>query len=179
MIIPVRCFSCGRVLGNMERPYQRLLQVMKPGAALDVLGLRKDCCRTVMLTYVDVTEAVLDFEYANMLKAPDDTPKDYVTVLAAMPARAHRKRSHSGAFGDGASVSDDDDDGGDGDDDQGKETSESDCDTTGRHVDLHGRPHGHVGRSAPRCRRGCPCCPRLDAATLAEQRRRRRVILAR
>ncbi|AJF97839.1 DNA-directed RNA polymerase II subunit N/Rpb10 [Pandoravirus inopinatum] len=107
-MIPVRCFTCGFVLGNLERPYQRLLRDMPAGAALDALGLtsdKRDCCRWVMLTYVDVTEAVLDFEHANALKAPDDTSDEYVTVHGPGPMRRPTGVAQTG----GGLVGDDDD----------------------------------------------------------------------
>ncbi|AGO82669.1 RNA polymerase rbpN/10 [Pandoravirus dulcis] len=156
-MIPVRCFTCGFVLGNLERPYQRLLRDMPAGAALDALGLtsdRRDCCRWVMLTYVDVTEAVLDFEHANALKAPDDTSHEYVTVHGPGPMRRP---------------------GGGGDDDGGDDDNDDDRDSAVGYGGLRHVP----SRSGSRCRRDCLCCPRIDAATASEQRRRRRIILAR
>lgn len=155
-MIPVRCFTCGFVLGNLERPYQRLLRDMPAGAALDALGLtsdRRDCCRWVMLTYVDVTEAVLDFEHANALKAPDDTSHEYVTVHGPGPMRRT----------------------GGGDNDADDENGDDDRDSAVGYGGLRRAP----SRSGSRCRRDCLCCPRIDAATASEQRRRRRIILAR
>lgn len=163
-MIPVRCFTCGFVLGNLERPYQRLLRDMPAGAALDALGLtsdKRDCCRWVMLTYVDVTEAVLDFEHANALKAPDDTSDEYVTVHGPGPMRRPTGVAQTG----GGLV---------GDDDDQDEADRDDDDAVG-----YGGLRRVPNRSGSRCRRDCLCCPRIDAATASEQRRRRRIILAR
>jgi len=53
--------------------------------ALDALGLYLDCCRTTMLTYVDVAGAVLNFDRANELKPPDDSSHDYIIVHRPKP----------------------------------------------------------------------------------------------
>jgi DNA-directed RNA polymerase subunit N (RpoN/RPB10) len=158
-MIPIRCFSCGFVLANLERPYQRLLRDMSAAKALDALGLtsdRRDCCRWVMLTYVDVTEAVLDFEHANALKAPDDTSDEYVTVHGPGPMRRIR-----GGPGQGSASDDDADEG-------------AQDETLG-----YGGLCHVPNRVASRCRGDCLCCPKVDANLIAEQRRRRRIILAR
>jgi len=60
MIIPVRCFTCGKVTGNKWFRYVELLKLGKTsGEALDALGLTRYCCRTILLTHVDVMERKL------------------------------------------------------------------------------------------------------------------------
>jgi DNA-directed RNA polymerase I, II, and III subunit RPABC5 len=76
MIIPVKCFTCGMVLGDKFRYYQnevrrvKLLQGVSvdnvvyltksntdktiEGTTLDNLGLKNVCCRRHMLTHVDI-----------------------------------------------------------------------------------------------------------------------------
>jgi DNA-directed RNA polymerase I, II, and III subunit RPABC5 len=76
MIIPVKCFSCGTVLGDKYRYYLSEVRRIKlnkgidlekvqyltknnvdktpEGEVLDTLGLRKMCCRRHMLTHVDI-----------------------------------------------------------------------------------------------------------------------------
>ena len=76
MIIPVKCFTCGKVLGNKYRYYCREVRRIKgqqdmkvdqvvyltednaektpEGQVLDILGLNKPCCRRHMLTHVDI-----------------------------------------------------------------------------------------------------------------------------
>jgi DNA-directed RNA polymerase I, II, and III subunit RPABC5 len=49
MIIPVRCFTCGKVIGNKWETYLYLLQAdYSEGDALDELGLRRYCCRRMV-----------------------------------------------------------------------------------------------------------------------------------
>ncbi|KAI9323314.1 DNA-directed RNA polymerase I, II, and III subunit RPABC5 [Dichotomocladium elegans] len=62
MIIPVRCFSCGKVIGNKWDNYLSLLQSdYSEGEALDALGLKRYCCRRMVLTHVDLIEKLLHY----------------------------------------------------------------------------------------------------------------------
>ena len=76
MLIPVKCFTCGKVLGNKYRFYQKEIQKKKinksmeinkvvyltndfidktpEGEVMDQLNLTKYCCRRHMLTHVDI-----------------------------------------------------------------------------------------------------------------------------
>ncbi len=76
MIIPVKCFTCGKVLGNKYRYYLKEIQKRKisksmdtekvlylttdfidktpEGEVMDELKLTKYCCRRHMLTHVDI-----------------------------------------------------------------------------------------------------------------------------
>ncbi|KAJ7510376.1 8 kDa subunit-domain-containing protein, partial [Mycena galericulata] len=46
MIIPVRCFSCGKVIGDKWNAYLDLLsRDISEGEALDELQLKRYCCR--------------------------------------------------------------------------------------------------------------------------------------
>ena len=60
MIIPVRCFTCGKVVGNKWESYLSHVQHGKSEMeALDALGLRRYCCRRMLLTHVDLIEKLL------------------------------------------------------------------------------------------------------------------------
>jgi DNA-directed RNA polymerase subunit N (RpoN/RPB10) len=76
MLIPVKCFTCGKVLANKYRYYQKEVRKMKSvanmkvnsviyltqanvdktpeGEVLDKLQLTKICCRRHMITHVDI-----------------------------------------------------------------------------------------------------------------------------
>ena len=71
MIIPIRCFNCGKVLADLWNPYIEKLQVnanveslskksdkTPECTTLDELGVKKYCCRTIMMSTVDLTEKI-------------------------------------------------------------------------------------------------------------------------
>ena len=60
MQVPVRCFSCGKVIGDEWEEFQERVEEDEEdaGEVLDDLGLEKYCCRTVFLTNVDTIEEV-------------------------------------------------------------------------------------------------------------------------
>ncbi|XP_043293083.1 DNA-directed RNA polymerases I, II, and III subunit RPABC5-like [Cervus canadensis] len=60
--IPVRCFTCGKIVGNKWEAYLGLLQAeYTKGDALDVLGLKRYCCRQMLLAHVDLIEKLLNY----------------------------------------------------------------------------------------------------------------------
>lgn len=76
MLIPIRCVTCNTILAGKWFRYQTLsktyraqegraegddIQYLRPGTvktaegkALDELGLKRECCRSRMLTHVDL-----------------------------------------------------------------------------------------------------------------------------
>ncbi len=61
-IIPVRCFTCGKVVGDKWGQYLAMMLANKTeGEALDELGLRRYCCRRMILTHVDLIEKLLQY----------------------------------------------------------------------------------------------------------------------
>ena len=62
MIIPVRCFSCGKPIGHLWEKYNELTKVDGKKKALDSVGLERMCCRGVFLGQVDLLETVAEFK---------------------------------------------------------------------------------------------------------------------
>jgi len=74
MIIPVRCFSCGKVIGDVYEKYVERYQEYKkavdagekpketPKQILDDLGLDRYCCRRMILTHVDLIGEAAPYE---------------------------------------------------------------------------------------------------------------------
>ena len=62
MIIPIRCFTCGKVIGNKWDEYLKLLSEGKEiSAALDELGMKRYCCRRMLISHVDLIEKLLEY----------------------------------------------------------------------------------------------------------------------
>jgi len=63
MIIPVQCFTCGKVTGNKWELYVKMRKEGKSETeALDGLRLKRPCCRTVINTHVDLLDRLLRFK---------------------------------------------------------------------------------------------------------------------
>lgn len=68
MIVPVRCVTCGKVIGDKWRWFERKLKEeggpthdetkSEKARLMDELGLKRMCCRRHMLTTVDVMDKI-------------------------------------------------------------------------------------------------------------------------
>lgn len=62
MLIPIRCFTCGKITGNKWNKYQELLlSGVSEGDALTKLGLHRYCCRRILLTHVPLIESIIEY----------------------------------------------------------------------------------------------------------------------
>ena len=62
MIVPVRCFSCGKVIGDKWEDFNRRVEMgEKPSEVLDDLGVTRYCCRRMLLSHVEIIDEVLRF----------------------------------------------------------------------------------------------------------------------
>ena len=68
-MIPVRCFTCNKVIGNKWEPYQAMLADGAPaGIALDTLGLNRYCCRRMLLGHVSLIDKMLQYSDYGVVK---------------------------------------------------------------------------------------------------------------
>jgi len=62
LIIPVRCFSCGKVVGDKWEPFStRVAAGEHPKDVLDDLGIERYCCRRMLLSHVELVDEILKF----------------------------------------------------------------------------------------------------------------------
>ena len=60
MIVPVRCFSCGTIVGESYEKYkERVSRGEDPEAVLDDLGIKRYCCRRMIFSHVDFMDEIL------------------------------------------------------------------------------------------------------------------------
>ncbi len=63
MIIPVRCVSCGKPVGQLWEPFQdKVKKGMTKKQAMDELGLERYCCRALFMGHVDLIDKVASFK---------------------------------------------------------------------------------------------------------------------
>ena len=63
MIIPVRCFSCGKVVGHLYEEFKKRVEAGEDSKkVLNSLGLERYCCRAVFLGHVDLTKKIAQFK---------------------------------------------------------------------------------------------------------------------
>ncbi len=62
MIIPVRCFTCGKVVADKYEEFNRRVQHGEdPAEVLDDLGLKRYCCRRMLLSHIDIIDSFMAF----------------------------------------------------------------------------------------------------------------------
>ena len=62
MIIPIRCMTCGKVVGGLwEKFKERIERGEQPGKVLDDLGLERYCCRSMLLTHSDIIKKIAKY----------------------------------------------------------------------------------------------------------------------
>lgn len=63
MIIPIRCFSCGKPIAHLWQDYkERVAKGEDRKTVLDDLGLERYCCRAIFLGQVDLLKDVARFK---------------------------------------------------------------------------------------------------------------------
>jgi DNA-directed RNA polymerase subunit N (RpoN/RPB10) len=65
MIIPVRCFSCGKVIAHKWEEFSRSVSELEEGEdagkILDKIGFNRYCCRRMFLSHIDLIDKLLNY----------------------------------------------------------------------------------------------------------------------
>ncbi len=66
MMVPVRCFTCGTVVGEYWEEYKARAATQDgdedPEAVLDDLGLERYCCRRMLISHQDLVDVVSPYQ---------------------------------------------------------------------------------------------------------------------
>lgn len=62
MIVPVRCFTCGKVIGSAYEEFMKRVEMGEPSRdILDALHLDRYCCRRMILTHANLIDEVAPY----------------------------------------------------------------------------------------------------------------------
>ena len=64
MIIPIRCFSCGKPVAHLWEEFKERTETNGENTktVMDELGLKRYCCRALFLGHVDLLEKVSSYK---------------------------------------------------------------------------------------------------------------------
>jgi DNA-directed RNA polymerase subunit N len=69
MIIPVRCFTCGKLIADKWETFSlRVRAGDRPIKVLDELGIRRYCCRRMLITHVEIIDEFLKYPQVSAKK---------------------------------------------------------------------------------------------------------------
>ncbi len=62
MIVPVRCFSCGKMLADdYEEFVKRVQKKEDPQKVLDSMHMTRYCCRRTMISHVETIDEIMKY----------------------------------------------------------------------------------------------------------------------
>jgi len=63
VLIPIRCFTCGNVIGQLFKDWHERLEKgeEEPKQILDSFGLKRICCRRMLITHVELLDETIKF----------------------------------------------------------------------------------------------------------------------
>ena len=63
MMIPIRCFSCGKVVGDSYEEFnKRTSRGEEAKKVLDELGVDRYCCRRMVLSHAELIDKVMMYK---------------------------------------------------------------------------------------------------------------------
>jgi DNA-directed RNA polymerase I, II, and III subunit RPABC5 len=61
-LIPIRCYTCNKVIANKWEPYvEKLAEGLTENEALEKLGIKRYCCKRMIISHVDMIESLLNY----------------------------------------------------------------------------------------------------------------------
>ena len=63
MLVPVRCFSCNKIIGgSYEEFIERKKNGDNPAEIMDDLGIKRYCCRKIFVSHLDLIDELLPYD---------------------------------------------------------------------------------------------------------------------
>ena len=63
MLIPVRCFSCNKIVGGTYEEFvERRENGEDPAKVMDDLGINRYCCRKIYVSHLDLIDELLPYD---------------------------------------------------------------------------------------------------------------------
>ena len=62
LVIPIRCFTCGKVISSVWVEYKERIKEENPKEVLDDLGIKRYCCRRMLLTHVELVDVMAPYQ---------------------------------------------------------------------------------------------------------------------
>ena len=62
MLVPVRCFTCGKLIGDKFIHYTNKIKSGEdPGKAMDELNVKRYCCRRMLISSIETIYQVIPY----------------------------------------------------------------------------------------------------------------------
>ncbi|MGA3020764.1 MAG: DNA-directed RNA polymerase subunit N [Candidatus Micrarchaeales archaeon] len=63
MMIPIRCFSCGQVIADKWEEFNKRVNGdgEDAGKVLDSLGVKRYCCRRMLVSHVELIDDIINY----------------------------------------------------------------------------------------------------------------------
>ncbi|UYZ39966.1 MAG: DNA-directed RNA polymerase subunit N [Candidatus Methanospirare jalkutatii] len=58
-MIPVRCFTCGKVIADVWEEFKERIKKEEPKKVLDELGIDRYCCRRMLLSHAELIDEIV------------------------------------------------------------------------------------------------------------------------
>ncbi len=72
MLIPIRCFTCGTLIADKDVEYQEKIKAGEnPKKVLDDLGVKRYCCRRMLMTSVKTVTQIIPFYEATYKRSKE------------------------------------------------------------------------------------------------------------
>ncbi len=62
MMVPVRCFSCGKIVADDYEKFKELAKRKPTSEVFKELGIDRPCCRRMYLTTVEFIDELMEYQ---------------------------------------------------------------------------------------------------------------------